>query len=125
MAVELGFLIFQAGSVSDPQEPTQAKHAAQNRGTAGLGPRIHQSQDDHYLAPRYKTSERGTTGFVQPAHWSVMTGRGPRSRAREELSRLRAAERRAQSGGSPTSLLAAHRPGLQGITTYLPGWLSF
>ena len=54
----------------DLQEPTQAKHAAQTRGTAGLGPRIHQSQDDHYLAPRYKTSERGTTGFVQPARSS-------------------------------------------------------
>ena len=39
--------------------------AAQNRGTACSGPEIGQKQVDLFSLPRYKTSERVTTGFVQ------------------------------------------------------------
>ena len=46
--------------------------AAQNRGTACSGPEIGQKQVDLFLCSRYKTSERVTTGFVQPARWSGM-----------------------------------------------------
>ena len=49
-----------------PRDPARFKSAAQSRGTACLGPEFRQSQGDFYLAPRYKTSERVATGFVQP-----------------------------------------------------------
>ena len=37
-----------------------------------MGPWIAPNQVDPFSAPRYKTSERVTTGFVQPARWSGM-----------------------------------------------------